>query len=129
MSLGSLGINYDPTKGTFSVDTSTLTSAMQSNLSGVQQFFTSLSAQVSRETSAFSTGSGSVTADAMSNDANQQSQDNSQISTINTQIEQAISAAQSQYNAFVNTLSALAASQNTFDAYTGQSSSQSGTVA
>lgn len=134
LSLGSLGITYDANNGTFAVNSATLTSALQNNLSGVQNFFQSLAANgvgqpnITLGLSQFTSGADSVTQVAGTNDSNQESQANQQISQVQSQIEQAISAAQTQYDSFVSTLSAMAETENSFTDYT-QQLSQNGTLA
>lgn len=133
LSLGSLGITYDASTATFSVNTAALTTALQTNLSGVQSFFQQLTGSspgIVQSLSGFSgTGSGSVTETAISNDSNEESQANGQTTLVQSQIQQAIAAAQTQYDSFVSTLSAMAETENSFTDYTQQLSSQNGTLA
>lgn len=118
MSLGTLGINYDSSTGTFSVNSSVLTAALQSNLSGVQEFFQQLSSVVSPIVGNFSQATQpGMTADAITNDSNQENQVNQQIANVQQEISQAIANAQKQYNAFISTLTGLAQSENAFQAF------------
>lgn len=127
LSLGTLGITYNYKTSTFTVNSNTLTAALQSNLSGVQQFFHQLSNAISPLIQNFSnTTTPAVTADAISNDSNQENRVQQQISSLQQEIKQAITNAQTQYSAFVKTMTALAQSENAFNAFTKQSSSQSG---
>ncbi len=119
LSLGTLGITYNFKTSTFSVNSSTLTSALESNLSGVQQFFQQLSNTVSPMTQNFSQASTpGVAADAITSDSTQENQVNQQISNVKEEIKQAIANAQSQYSAFVKTMTTLAESQNAFNSFT-----------
>ncbi len=127
MSLGSLGISYNFKTSTFTVNSSTLTSALQSNLSGVQQFFHQLSNQISPMIQNFSqTSTPGVTADAITSDSNQEHQINQQISNVKQEITQAIANAKAQYSAFVKTMTSLAQSENAFKSFTQQSNNQQG---
>ncbi|HBQ94284.1 MAG TPA: hypothetical protein DD856_03765 [Sulfobacillus sp.] len=127
MSLGALGITYDYKTSTFTVNSSTLTSAMQSNLSGVQQFFQQLVNTISPMIKNFSqTTTPGVTADAITNDSNQENQINQQISNMQEEIKQAIANAKAQYSAFVDTMTTLAQSENAFNSFTRQGNTQNG---
>ncbi|OLZ11735.1 flagellar filament capping protein FliD [Sulfobacillus thermosulfidooxidans] len=121
MSLGTLGISYNSKTGTFSVNSSVLTAALQSNLSGVQEFFQQLSGAISPLVSDFSqTTQPGVTADALNNDSNQETQIQQQIANVQQEIKQAIANAQKQYNAFISTMTGLAQSENAFKAFLQQ---------
>ncbi|AUW95057.1 MAG: hypothetical protein C7B44_11410 [Sulfobacillus thermosulfidooxidans] len=133
LSLGSLGITYNAQTATFSVNMTTLTSALQNNLAGVQSFFQQMAQSppgIVQGLAGFSgSGSLSVAGTAITSDTNQESQTNEQITQLQSEIQQAIAAAQTQYDSFVSTLSAMAETENAFSAYAQQTNGQNGTLA
>ncbi|MDA8194456.1 MAG: flagellar filament capping protein FliD [Thermaerobacter sp.] len=126
-SLGSLGVAFDSSTQNFTVNSSTLTAALQTNLAGVQQFFQQLaSTALGPMVNAFGAASNSTTAEVQTQDSNQLNYVQQQQTLVQDEIQQALQNARSQYSAFVKTLNQLAQVQSLFAANLNVSNSNNG---
>ncbi|MCY0881210.1 MAG: flagellar filament capping protein FliD, partial [Firmicutes bacterium] len=133
LSLGSIGITVSSSSPTFSINTASLSSALQNNLSGVQALFNAIN---HNNGTAFDTGitnfagggssaasSRSVTQTAIANDKNQVTQMQSEITQYNAQITATDASALTEYQQFQQMLGSMAQTDEMLAALDKSSSS------